>query len=166
MGSTMGSAHYSVRIGEGHSIGVRMSYPALLACLVEFTLRAAIARSADESCWEHEELRRHGLAAVQVFRNARAVWDDPHTFNEEINEARRTRAALRFRASNELDPGFFERLDCDLRAQWRRMGYESPSMRTTMKALFGELERDVATRTEAAREDMLVDLLRALQEKL
>jgi hypothetical protein len=156
-------ARYSVWIGETHCIGVGISYEALLARLMEFTIRAAHARFADESTWEHEQLRRKGLGALELFHNARAVWDDPQTFAEELAEAKRENAMRRFRGENELDPALYERLDDDLRARWRRLGYETSSLLDDMKPLFAELERDVSESTEHARKRLLDGLLVALQ---
>jgi hypothetical protein len=160
----MSPARYSVRIGEAHCIGVDMAYEALLARVMEFTFRAAVARSEDESEWEQEQLRRGGLCALQLFRNDKAIWDNPQTFADELAEARREDVAGRFRAQNELDPAFYERLDCDLRARWRRFGYETPSLRDDMKVLFWQLERDAAERAADARKRLLADFAKQLQE--
>ena len=157
-------ARYSARIGEAFCIGDDLSYRALLARLMEFTLRAAIARSADESQWEHEQLRRLGLCAVQLFHNGKAIWDDAALFTQEMAEARRTNAAERFQARNELDAAFYDRLDGELRARWRRLGYETPTLRGDMKRLFLELERDASERAALGRERMLSDLVTALEE--
>lgn len=157
----MDPARYSVRIGESHCIAEGIPYDALLDRIVEFTIRAAVARSADESEWEHDELRRRGLRALQVFRDRRAVWDDRTTFETELAAARRQSIDDTFEATNELDPALFTQLDCDLRARWRRAGYEVPSLRFDMKALFAELERDAADRAADARESLLDDVLSA-----
>lgn len=141
-----------------------MSYDALLASVIEFTVRAAVARSEDNSEWEHERLRREGLAALQLSRDEKALWDDPQTFAEEFAEACREDVAPRFRAQNELDPAFYEGLDRDLRARWRRLGYETPSLRDDMKALFQELERDIADRAADARERVLADFMASLKD--
>lgn len=68
-------------------------------------MRAAIAKSADESDWEHELLRRRGIGALQVFRDGKAVWDSAAIFNDELTEAQREGAAEAFQAQNELDGG-------------------------------------------------------------
>ena len=159
----MDPARYSARIGEAHSIGAGLSYDALVALVIEFTLRAAFARCVDQSEWEHEIVRRKGLGAVQLFRDGKAIWDDPKTFAEELAEAQRERAADRFQALNELDPGFYEVLDGDLRARWRDLGYLTPSLRANMKALFLELERDVCEQEAHARERMLHGLIQRLK---
>lgn len=162
----MDPARYSVRIGESHCIAEGISYDALLDRIVEFTIRAAVARSADESEWEHEELRRRGLSALQVFRDGRAVWDDRSTFETELEAARSQRTGDSFEATNELDPALLAKLDHDLRARWRRAGYEVPSLRLDMKALFAELERDAGDRAAHARETLFGDVLNAqAQEK-
>lgn len=157
---------YSVRIGESHCVADGIPYDALLDRIVEFTIRAAVARSTDESEWEHEELRRRGLSALQIFRNHRAVWDDRSTFEIELAEARRENIGERFESTNELDPALFTDLDRDLRGLWRRAGYEVPSMRNDMRALFAELERDAADRAAHAREGLLDDVLRAKAQEM
>lgn len=159
----MGPPRYSVRICEA-CIGTDLSYETLLVTVMEFTVRAAIARSEDESAWEHEELRRNGLCALQLFRDDKAVWDSPQMFADELTEARREECARLFRAQNELDPAFYERLDGDLCARWRRLGYETPSLRSEMKALFCELERDAAERAASAKNHLLADFVKSLRE--
>lgn len=160
----MNLPRYSARIGEAHRIGVDVPYRGLLLGLMAFTVRAAVARCADESDWEHEQLRRNGLSALQLSRDDKALWDDTQIFTEELAEARREGVGQQFQAQNELDPAFFERLDRDLRSRWGRLGYQTPSLRVDMKTLFLELERDVADRTTSARERMLAEFLQALQE--
>lgn len=160
----MSPARYSVRIGEAHCIGVDMSYETLLVRIMEVTIRAAVARSEDESEWEQEEVRRKGLCALQVFRSGKALWDNPATFADELAEARREGIERRFQAENELDLEFYDRLDTDLRARWRRFGYETPSLRDDMKRLFCELERDAAERAADARKRLLADFVKQLQD--
>lgn len=157
----MDPARYSVRIGESHCVAEGIPYDALLDRIVEFTIRAAVARSVDESEWEHEELRRRGLSALQIFCNQRAVWDDRTTFETEIAAARRQDAGETFEATNELNPALLAGLDCDLRTRWRRAGYEVPSLLRDMKPLFEELERDAAERCADARESLLGEILKA-----
>jgi hypothetical protein len=149
---------YTAVIGDSHSIGERISYKELVKRTMEFTIRAALARSADESDWEHDELRRRGLRALQIFRDGKAVWADSELFREELGQARRQHDA-RFEQLNECDPGLYDRLDGDLRAQWRRAGYDAGSLRLDMKKLFVELERDAADRAARARESLLRELL-------
>jgi hypothetical protein len=79
--------------------------------------RAAVARSADENDWEHEQLRRNGLGALQLSRDDKALWHNPQTFAEDIAEALREGIGSRFRAQNELDPAFYEHFDRDLRTR-------------------------------------------------
>lgn len=161
----MNPTRYTVRIGESHCIAEDICYAELLDRVVEFTTRAAVARSTDESEWEHEELRRKGLDALQVFRNERAVWDDASTFEAELAEARRERACTRFKSGNELDAAFYDALDRDLRARWLRAGYKVPSLRHDMKRLFLELERDAAERAAHAREGLLSEILAAQMQE-
>lgn len=151
---------YSVRIGESYSIGENLTYDELLKRLIEFIVRAAIAHSIDENEWEQEQLRRHGLSALAITRNGRAIWTDGQTFGQELAEARREHDR-RFARSNVLDSEFFERLDTDLRSLWRARGYEAPSLVEDMKKLFCELERDAADRAALAREGLLAELLKS-----
>ncbi len=155
---------YSVWVGEACCIGIDIPYETLLIRLMEFTMRAAIAKSADESDWEHELLRKHGVGALHVFRNGKAVWDSVSIFNDELDEARREGAAEPFQAQNELDPEFYARLDRDLRARWGRLGYPAETLRSDMKVLFSELEHDAKQRTADARGCLFADFVRALQE--
>jgi hypothetical protein len=154
----MQPALYCARIGESRSLAEEVPYEELLQRITEFIIRAVLARSIDQSDWEHEELRRRGLATLQVFRNKKAVWTDRETFELERAEAQRKRDP-RFERANELDAKLYDRLDRDLRAHWRRAGYKTPSLVHDMKTLFCELERDAAERAAAAREGLLAELL-------
>lgn len=153
---------YSARIGESHCIADRVTYDTLLNRIVEFTIRAALARCVDECEWEQDELRRKGIGALQIFRNDKAVWADSATFERELAEARREHVEERFRNTNEADPELHQRLDDDLRARWRAAGYQSPSLARDMKKIFCELERDASERAEVARESLVAELLREL----
>ena len=153
---------YSARIGESRCIADGVTYDMLLDRIVEFTIRAALARCVDECEWEHDELRRKGIAALQIFRDGKAVWADSAMFARELAEARRERIEERFRSANEVDPALKERLDDDLRARWRAAGYQSPTLANDMKTIFSELERDAAERAELARESLVAELLREL----
>lgn len=157
----MNPDRYSVRVGESCCLGEDLSYEQLLQRIVEFTVRAAVARSIDETQWEHEELRRKGFEALQIFKNRKAIWDDDAMFQTELLEARREHVGQRFESTNELDVSFYDRLDNDLRARWRHAGYETACLRRDMKPLFKELERDAAERADKAREGLLGDVLRA-----
>ena len=150
---------YTTRIGESVSIAEDVPYESLTAAILEFTIRAAAARSADESEWEHEELRRRGLGSLQVFRDGKALWTDGESFQAELAEATRERVADRFNASNELDPAFFEKLDQDLRDRWRLAGYDIASLLENMKALFAEVESDAHDRAANAREALIEEIL-------
>jgi len=153
---------YAARIGESHRLADDVSYAALLNRIMEFTIRAALARSVDECDWEHDLLRRRGLGAIQIFRNGKAIWADTAAFEQELAEARRERIEERFREANEADPALCLRLDEDLRARWRAAGYETPSVANDMKKIFTELEREAAECAEAARESLVGELLREL----
>lgn len=155
----MGVDRYSARIAESYCIAEDATYEALLARLVEFTLRAAVARCVDQDDWEHQQLRRNGLRALQIFHNGKAAWDDAASFQEERLEAYRESAASRFSASNELDSDVYRRLDRDLRARWRAAGYSTPSLLYDMKQLFAKIERDASDRANEARKCLLNELL-------
>jgi len=153
---------YAARIGESHRLADGVTYPALLNRIMEFTIRAALARSVDQYEWEHDELRRRGLGAIQIFRDGKAIWADSAAFEQELAEARRERIEERFRDANEADPALCRRLDQDLRARWRVRGYETPSLAKDMKKIFSELEREAAERAEVARESLVGELLREI----
>jgi hypothetical protein len=127
---------YSVRIGESCSIAEHATYEALLMRLMEFTARAAVAHSIDQNEWEQEELRRKGLSALRIFKNDEAVPD-------------------------ERNAALCQKIDRDLRARWRRLGYATPSLHNDMKPLFVELERDAGDRARDARESLLRELVEA-----
>jgi hypothetical protein len=156
---------YSAQIGESCCIAQRETYDTLLARIVEFSVRAAVARSVDESEWEHEQLRRRGLSALQIFKNGKAVWEDRAEFDAELAEARRERIDERFQAANEVDAGLYQQIDADLRDRWRRLGYATPTLGHNMKPLFAELARDAADRANHARERLLEELLSQPEEK-
>jgi hypothetical protein len=150
---------YSASI-ESRSIAQSVPYDELLRRIMEFTIRGALARSIDESEWEHEEIRRKGLRSLQVFHNNKAVWICGETFKQERAEAERELDA-RFDERNELDPALYERLDRDLLARWRKAGYQSTSLIENMKEIFVELERDASERAAGAREGLLVEVLKS-----
>ncbi|HEY3675072.1 MAG TPA: hypothetical protein VGK84_03695 [Candidatus Tumulicola sp.] len=135
-----------------------------MARIVEFSVRAAMARCVDEIEWEHEQLRRRGLSALEIFRNGKAVWEDRIAYDSELAEARRERIDERFQAANEMDDGLYAKLDTDLCDRWRRLGYATPPLGHDMKRLFDELARDAADRAEHAREHLLEELLSAQGE--
>lgn len=154
----MNSARYRACIGDS-VIAEDASYESLLAGIQAFSVRAAIARSTDESEWKHEELRRRGIHAIEIFRNEKALWIDRDSFECELEEAKREQVEDRFSAANELDRAFFEKLDRDLRNRWRLAGYEVRSLSEDMKPLFLELEADAKERAAEAREALLEEIL-------
>jgi hypothetical protein len=153
-------AFYSARVSESNFFADRVGYDELVNRIIEFTIRAAVARSADASDWEHEELRRGGLGALQVFRDGKAIWTDATAFEGELTEARRERCECKFKRMNDLDPALYERMDRDLVDRWRRAGYQTPSLTSDMKRLFLELEREAADRAEDARANLVGEILR------
>lgn len=152
---------YSARIGESSCIAQDLPYGELVSKIVEYTARAAMARSRDDSNWEQEQLRRGGLACLQLFRNGKAIWSDPETFRIELDEVCREHAEARFKNLNQLDPELYSRLEVDVRARWRRIGYETGSLMLNMKNLYNELQRDFADRAGRAMERLLEELLSA-----
>jgi hypothetical protein len=152
-------ARYSARMEESVNIAEDVAYERLSTDILEFTVRAAIARSGDESEWEYDELRRRGLSGIQIFRNGKAIWTDSNIFEVELAEARRSKCEGRFDEMNELDPTFLEELDRNLRQRWRLAGYEVSSLLGTMKALFSELESDVRDRVADARRALTDEIL-------
>jgi len=151
---------YSARISPSARIADDVDYETLLERLVEFALRAAFARAADEHSWEQEELRRNGLGAVELFHDRRAVWQDRESFEQSATEGCGARGHAAFEETNELDPGLLERLDRDLQERWRARGYHVAGLARDMKQLFAELEADATDRSREAREELLADLLR------
>ena len=152
-------ARYTARMEETVSIAEDVAYERLSARILEFTVRAAIARSKDESEWVHEQLRRRGLSGIQIFRNGKAIWTDRDIFEAELAEAQRSKCEGRFDARNELDPTFLEELDRSLRQRWRLAGYQVSSLLGNMKALFSELESDVKDRIADARRALTDEIL-------
>jgi hypothetical protein len=150
---------YSVRMSESYCIAEDATYDMLLTRLVEFTVRAAVARCVDETEWEHELLRREGLGALQIYHNGKAAWDDAASFEAERAEACREHIASKFDASNELNADVYVKLDRDLCARWQRAGYQTPSLLHDMKQLFAAIERDASARANDARNGLLDELL-------
>ncbi|MBV9700654.1 MAG: hypothetical protein JO078_11095 [Candidatus Eremiobacteraeota bacterium] len=150
---------YSARIGESICIASEVPYEALVKRIMEFTVRAAVARSTDDSDWEQDQLRRGGLATIQLFRNGKAVWSHEHDFEIELAEARRQGIAAKFLKANQIDPVIYERLERDLRIEWSRVGYHAASLANDMKKLFAELERDLADRAAEAKERLLAEVV-------
>jgi hypothetical protein len=155
----MSDDRYSVRMSESYCIAEDATYDMLLTRLVEFTVRAAVARCVDENEWEHELLRREGLGALQIYHNGKAAWDDAASFEAERAEARRERIASKFDASNELNSDVYVQLDRDLCARWQRAGYQTSSLLHDMKQLFAAIERDASARANDARNGLLDELL-------
>lgn len=156
----MDAHRYTARI-ESLVLTENASYSDLLKSLMERIVRAAVARAADESTWEYEELRKHGLCAVQFLRDGRALWREVSCFRFESLAAEQAGDAVRFYAQNELDPGFFERLGFDLREKWARAGYACQDLCEGMKDLFRELEADALERAAGARRALIEEIVQA-----
>lgn len=148
---------YSARIWPSARIVADVEYEVLIERIAEFTLRGAFSRITDEQNWEHEELRLKGLAALELFHNARAVWTDPIGFEEALAEA----YDGTFHEANELDVDLLERIDRDLQSRWRRAGYPVLTLATDMKKLFARLETAAGDCSRNARERLLDELLQA-----
>ncbi|MBV9719318.1 MAG: hypothetical protein JOZ77_08360 [Candidatus Eremiobacteraeota bacterium] len=151
---------YSARIGESYCVADGVSYEMLVRRIMEFTIRAALARSIDESEWEQEELRRQGLRAIQIFEGNKAIWAESAPFREQLLEAQRENITSRFERTNRADPELFQRLDRDLIERWRRAGYQTSSLANDMKGIFLELGRDAEARAEGAKEELVDEILR------
>jgi hypothetical protein len=147
-------ACYSARIGESYLLAEHVPYDALLRAIMLFTIHAALARSIDESNWEDDQLRLHGLSALQLFREGRGIWTDRDSFENQRAEAQSQGDESRFSDGNELDTYFRQRLETDLRTRWRLAGYDVPSLMCDMKKLFAELERDAGVRASEARDSL------------
>ena len=83
---------YSACIGAS-AIAADVSYDELVGGVLEFVLRAAIAVAADQFEWEHEELRRDGLTAIEFFREGKALWWDRECFESERADPERNATA-------------------------------------------------------------------------
>ncbi|HTU80966.1 MAG TPA: hypothetical protein VMF61_02490 [Candidatus Acidoferrales bacterium] len=150
---------YSARLDDAASIAEDVDYEGLLRAIAEFTLHAAVARAEDRSAWEQERFRREGLLALQFFRNGRALWADALLYRAEAKQAGQTGRLEPFEKANELQEGFCERLDRDLRAWWRERGYETETMLRDARTLFAELERDASDRACGAHEGFVREVL-------
>ena len=154
------AARYTVRVGDSRCVAENVTYDELLVRIVELTVRGAVSRSVDESEWEDEELRRRGLAALQIFRDDKAVWADPRIFQAELEAARSKHLEGRFEKNNELDPALYDRIDRDLRTRWRLAGYDIPSLRNNMKKLFVQVAKDADSRASGVRAELIDELVR------
>lgn len=154
---------FTARIEGSVLIAQDVPYPVLVGNIVRYTVEAAVARSSDASLWQHEQLRRKGLAVIACARNAKAIWTDAAAFSLELNEARREGAVERFESTNELNPDFYVRLDVDVCERWRRAGYDVSDLTRDMRVLFAELERDAADRAADAKNDLIDEILVATE---
>ena len=154
---------YSAWIGDV-AVANGASYDLLLESIIEFTIRAALARSIDESGWEHDELRRYGLDALQLFRSGKAVWANRETFEGQLAEAAAFGDATRFNETNDLDLELYQSLEQDLQTRWKLLGYDVSSLKSDMKKLFNELEADARDRVSKARDGFVSDVLKPLLE--
>jgi hypothetical protein len=154
---------YTVRIAASAPFGEDLPYDRLVDGMVEYILRAAFARADDQEDWEHDELRRKGLGAVELFHNGRAVWEDRPAFEQARREFvlpdRPSDAADAFDTRNELAPEILARLNLDLSRRWRQSGYLVYSLTLDMKGLFEQLEDDLRARVREAREDLVGEIL-------
>ena len=157
----MGSERFTARIGPSIVVAEDVSYATLLRKIVLFTLDAAVARSSDSSAWEQEELRRKGLAALELSRGGKAIWTDSEIFEAEFSAAGIDGATAEFLADNQLDRRILGRLDRDLRQVWRQAGYEAPCLIHDMKRLFSELEADIGESAAGARGAFVDEIVRA-----
>ncbi len=149
---------YTARIGSV-SIAEDVSYGELANRALEYIVRAAIAKAADDEDWEQAELRRGGLQTIEFLHDGKALWCHLETFEVESGEAEREGASEQFSAANECDAGFLKRLDRDLREKLKRAGFNAPSLITNMKALFMHVGSEASERTITARETLVGEIL-------
>jgi hypothetical protein len=150
---------YTARIGLGATIAENVSYDDLILRVLEFMLRAAIARANDNIRWEDEELRREGLRRIEFACDGKALWWDRQTFSAERAEACREGVGERFDAENACRSVFLKKLDADLRGRLAEAGYSSPCLITNMKALFSELAVDARQQATEAQELLVQSIL-------
>jgi hypothetical protein len=159
----MTSERYSAYIGTSVAIAEDVPYETLVRDIIRFTAEAAAARFADDASWEHEELRKRGLAVIEVCRNGKAVWKERENFDTELAEARRTGCDAHFIAKNQLDTDLLLHLDRDLRKLWRKAGYDSHVLIHNMKWLFSELEADLGASAARARSTFVDEIAEAVR---
>ena len=150
---------FTARIGHGVSIAEDVTYDELVERVLEFVVRAAIAKANDYSTWEEEELRREGLRAIEFLKDGKALWWDREAFDAEDAEAKRERAHERFLSQNEFGGTFFEGLDSDLRVRLRSAGYSTTTLFTDMKELYREIAADAIDRSAQAKEGLVAEIL-------
>jgi hypothetical protein len=155
----MRSPRFTARIGHGVSIAEDVSYDELVDRVLEFVVRAAIARANDRSTWEEEELRRQGLKGIEFARASKALWWDADAFAAEQAEAKREGASELFLSRNECGGTFFETLDADLRKRFRNAGYSTASLITEMNEIFREIAADASDRSSQANESLIAEIL-------
>jgi len=152
---------FTARIGHGVSIAEDVSYDELVDCVLEFVVRAAIAKANDYCSWEEEELRRQGLNAIGFVRDGKALWWDRDSFEVEYAEAEREGSAELFASQNEFGGAFFEKMDSDLRERLRRAGYAARPLFTDAKDLYREIAADASDRSAQARESLVAEIVNA-----
>lgn len=150
---------FTARIGHGVSIAEDVSYDELVDRVLEFVVRAAIARANDHSTWEEEELRREGLKRIEFAGDGRALWWDRDAFEAENAEAKRESAQDLFASQNTFDGSFFHALDRDLRERLRQAGYATGELFADMKELYREIAADASDRSAQAREGLVAEIL-------
>jgi hypothetical protein len=150
---------FTVRIGDGVSIVEDASYSELVERVLEFVVRAGMAKASDDCNWEEEELRRRGLRVLEIVRDGKALWWDPDAFEAESREATREGAHKEFVARNEAGESLLEGLDSDVRERLRCAGYATRSLLGGMEDLYAQIAADASERSAQAREGLLVEIL-------
>ena len=158
----MAVERYTAQI-SGFAIAQDAPYALLLENLARFMVQAAVAHSADESRWDQEDLRLHGLYGLEVFRNGKALWHDRETFDIESAQAHDQRAAAEFAQRNELDTALWERLDHDLRRLLQQAGYDVPSLARTMKPFFAQINDDLEASASDERRTLIEEIVSAMR---
>lgn len=146
-------------MAEGVSIAEGVAYDELVVRVLQFVIEAALARAADRFGWEQEQLRRDGLRAIQFARDGRALWWDGEAFAAEEAGALRMGERDRFVAANEIDPGFWKKLDRDLRTKLRRAGYATGPLILNMRGIFKHIAAEAEERSAHAQTKLVEEIL-------
>lgn len=157
----MRTHRFTARIGHGVSIAEDVTYHELVDSVLEFAVRAAVARANDQSTWEEDELRRRGLMVIEFAKDGKALWWDRDAFDVEHDEAKRERAKELFCSRNEFDGTFLDTLDEDLRKRLRGVGYATASLLANMNELYREIAAEASDRSAQARESLIAEILNA-----
>lgn len=150
---------FTARIGHGVSIAEDVTYCELVDRILEFVVRAAIARANDRSSWEEEEVRRQGLQRIEFAKDGKALWCDAGAFAAEEAEANREGASKLFLSRNECGERFLQTLDLDVRTRLRNAGYSTASLLAEMNEIYREIAGDASDRSLQANEALIDEIM-------